>query len=127
MQDHVGDQEAEDSEGRANDKFAVIEHKENCCVEFWEEIRRSLGGTEVLPDDRAITAKLLSDKASKVHMGVIKTEDIIQVSMTKVHKGRPTRRGYGGHPCVMQIAAVFVVPKTVASRVDQCTGRVVMQ
>ena len=35
--------------------------KEDCCEEFREEIRRTLGGKEELPDDWTTTAKLARD------------------------------------------------------------------
>ena len=40
--------------------------KEVCCEEFREEIRRTLGGKEELPDDWTTTAKVLRDTARKV-------------------------------------------------------------
>ena len=50
MQDDFGDQEAEDSKGRAKDQMVEMKN-EDCCEKFREEIRRALGGREGLPDD----------------------------------------------------------------------------
>ena len=65
MLDDFGDQEAEDSEGRAYDQRWEMK-KEACCEEYRGEIRRALGGKEELPDDWTTTAKAVRDTARKV-------------------------------------------------------------
>ena len=57
MQDDFGDQEAEDSKGRANDQMVKMKN-EDCCEKFREEIKRALGGREELPDDWTTTTKV---------------------------------------------------------------------
>ena len=64
MQYDFGDQEAEDNKCRAKDKMVEIE--EDRCEEFREEIRRTLGGKEELPDDWTTTANIVRDTATKV-------------------------------------------------------------
>ena len=65
MQDDFGDQEAEDSKGRANDQMVEIEEG-RLLWEFREEIIRALGGREELPDDWTTKAKVVRDTARKL-------------------------------------------------------------
>ena len=44
----------------------MVEIEEDCCEEFREEIRRTLGGKEELPDDWTTTANVVRDTATKV-------------------------------------------------------------